>query len=240
MLQGWRGFRWYALSLPIAALVYGLAGLWVPLIRPAFAGVGAFADSQPRERPIVMEVVENMPTSVKLSPDALAVKPGQSFEADVWLTTAYTTRGTQFGLSYDPRLIEVTNVVEREYYRTWAIRNKASTGLVPKVVIDANRGQVMPFAIIVLGGRPADGPNGSGILATIQGRAKPGAAGTTTLRLESVEVSSVLSSNFNAAGSVVSVPSFTIADAQIAVGDNATPPAPPAPRPIELHDDPSP
>jgi hypothetical protein len=239
MLKAWREFRWYALSIPIAALVYALAGIWVPLIRPGIGGVGALSASQPQQRPIVIKVVENMPTSVKLSPDALAVKPGESFEVNVWLTTAYTTRGAQFGLSYDPRLIEVTGVVEGEYYRTWAMRNKASTGLVPKVMIDPERGLVRPFAIAVLGGPPTDGPNGSGSLATVQGRARPGASGTTTLRLEGVEISSVQSSDVNANGSITSVPSATIADAQIAVGDSAALPPPPAARTAEAFKDPA-
>jgi hypothetical protein len=218
-------------------MLYALAGFWVPLVRPLVLP-GHMGDLPKKlDNPVLIEVVPNLPTSVQLSPSTLALKPGQSFEVEIMLTTAYVTRGTQFGLSYDPRLIEITKIDEGEYYRVWAMQNKASTIMAPGVTIDAERGLVRPFGVVVLGGTPTAGPNGRGLLATIEGRAKPGASGTTTLRLEAVEVSSVQSSQVNANGSVISVPSFTVADAQIAVGDNATPPAPPTPRPVELHPD---
>src|SRR5258708_2795718 len=170
MLRGWREFRWYVLSIPIAALVYALITALAPVIRPVILGAAtAKAVAQAQNHPMLVEVVPNMPTSVKLSPDALALKPGESFEINVWLTTAYTTRGTQFGLSYDSRLIEVTNVVEGEYYRTWAVQNQANTILVPKVIIDSGRGLVTPFAIALFGGPSPNGRHGSGVLAASGG-----------------------------------------------------------------------
>jgi hypothetical protein len=232
--SGLREFRLYALCVPFAVIVYALAGYWVPLVRPDLAHSSGGDIRKQIDHPVVIEVVPNMPTSVQLSPNALAIKPGQTFDLEVDLTTAYTTRGTQFGLSYDPNLIEITKVDEGEYYRGWAIQNKAATGVFPSIKIDSQRGLVWPFGIAVLGGPPSAGPSGAGVLATIQGRAKPGATGTTTLKLQAVEISSVMSSNVNDGGNIASVPSFSVGDAVISIGDNAAAPPTPASRALIL------
>jgi hypothetical protein len=241
VLKSWREFRWYFLSIPVAVAIYGLIVALAPIIRPMIWGAErARIMAQVESAPMAIEVVPNEPTTVRLSPDSLALKPGQEFSVDIWLDTAYTTRGTQLSLNYDPRLIEVTKVDEGEYYRTWAIKNKASSLIVPGVKIDQAHGRVAPFAIALFQGTSNDGPHGNGLIATIQGRAKPGASGTTTLKLDNVEVSAVISSNINAAGSIQSVPEVALADAQISVGDSVSPPTPPAARTATPYQPPTP
>jgi hypothetical protein len=241
VLRRMRDFRWYFLSIPIAGIVYALIITMAPMLRPMIFGArrAQIAD-QLQNHSMLVEVVQNEPTTVRLSPDALALKPGQSFEIQVWLDTAYTTRGVQFGFTYDPKLIEVTKVTEAEYYRTWAIKNHASTTVIPGVSIDAEHGVIKPLAIALLGGPPNDGPSGSGLIAYVDGRAKAGASGTTTLRLEGVEISRVEPSAIQGMASVSSVPSATVADTDVAIGDDAVVPTPPAARTAKAYQPPTP
>jgi hypothetical protein len=96
VLKTWKEFRWYFLSIPIAIAIYGLIFALAPIIRPMIWGAErARIMAQAQSPPMAIEVVQNEPTTVRLSPDTLALKPGQEFSVDVWLDTAYTTRGTQ-------------------------------------------------------------------------------------------------------------------------------------------------
>jgi hypothetical protein len=229
-LQTLREFRWYFLSIPVAALLYGAIFVFAPSIRILTMGAERarlWAQSEPM--PII--VVPNLPTSLRLSPDALALKPGQEFSVDVWLTSAYPTRGTQLSFEYDPKLIDVTGVDEGEYYRSWALKNGATTMMVPSPMIDPNLGRVNIFTVVILGGESDAGPNGSAVMATVKGRAKTGVAGTTTLRLMNVEISAVVTrKQGQSPGTIKSLDDAAIADTAITVGVNPTLPTPPVAR----------
>jgi hypothetical protein len=229
MLTTLREFRWYALAIPIAAILYGVIVTFGPSVRSA---IFQTERSRIMSRVVVLtpgtvQFKPTEPTSVRLAPDAIALTPGQEFSIDVWLNSAYTTRGAQLGLEWDPKLVEVTKVDEGEFFRSWAVGHSETTVVVPGVKIDNDRGQLIPVGISLMGGVATDGPQSNGVLATIHGRAKPGASGTTRLRLDGVEVVAVLPSVIDPAhGDLQSLPAVAVADTMISVGPSPTAPSP--------------
>jgi hypothetical protein len=153
-----------------------------------------------------------------------AIAPGSSFDVQVRFDCPVATRGAQFGLSFDPRLVEAAGVDEGDYYRGWGTQNGASTVLVPGVQIDAQRGWVRTLAIALLGGPGELGPVGSGVLATAHFQAKAGTSGNATIALENVVVSQL-----QANGTLASAPSVQVIGVAIAIGTGSGPAAQPTP-----------
>jgi hypothetical protein len=233
MLATLKEYRLYLLAVPVAAILYGSILALAPVIRPVMFGyerARLVEEAQAAQTPVLVKSAPIPPPTVRLSPDSIALTPGQDFSVDLWLDTPETTRGIQFGFSYDPKLIQVTDVSEGEYYRKWAIQNKASTSLIPGVKIDQIRGTITPVGIAIIGGPPGDGPTGNGVVATVKGRALAGVSGATTLKLEGVEVAILKTTQANPTGIINTADSVQAADAQIAVGAGVATPVPPAVR----------
>jgi hypothetical protein len=174
--------------------------------------------------------------AVQISPPVLHLEPGQTFELQVLVYDPKVTRGAQFGLSFNPTLLELTGVDAGTYYHDWARDHGASTMAIGDVQIDASQGEATPFAVVILGGAPG-GPTGPGLLATIRGRAKASVSGRAPVTLTDVVLSE---SRLDGAGSMVdaqSAPVVAVGNAIVAVG-SASGPLPPAPTPLVVRQTP--
>jgi Cohesin domain len=128
--------------------------------------------------------------AVGLDPSSKSVEPGQSFDLTITIASDVPTRGVQFGLSFDPSVVEMTKFTEGNFYHDWAAANQATANIAIPFRIDNANGQLIPGAIVILGGKPDAGASGSGILLTASFSAKTGASGSTPIGLESFVLSS--------------------------------------------------
>jgi hypothetical protein len=114
------------------------------------------------------------------------VKAGDEFTIPVTLTTDVTSWGAQFGLTYDPTLIEITSVDEGGFYKDWAAANGASGMTMPKPKADNAKGEFPVTAFFLVGANPGKGPTGNGTLAWLHIKALKD--GTATLKLNRIQV----------------------------------------------------
>lgn len=134
-------------------------------------------------------VVRASGASLVLNPSTMSVNPGESFRMDVVLTTDAQTRGVQFGLTYDPSLLQIDSVEPGAYYKSWSDANGGQGAAVMAFQPHNDTGRLAPGAVVLLGG-PADrGPNGSGTVLTLQMTARPGASGRSPLLMTDVIIS---------------------------------------------------
>jgi hypothetical protein len=102
-------------------------------------------------------------TSVTFQPPTVSVNPGESFKLDVVVTSDTSARALQFGLRYDPSVVQIDKVTDGTYFQTWArgIGAQAITA-VPFRPDNAN-GTLSVGGISILGGPAGStGPTGSG------------------------------------------------------------------------------
>jgi hypothetical protein len=155
----------------------------------------------------------NTPTLTIVGPTG-PIAPGARFDAQVVLNSPVVSRGVQFGLSYDPQLIQITGVDEGDYYRSWAQANGASTALVPGVNVDAQNGWLTTLGIALLGGTRTAGPSGTGTLAVVHLQALAGTSGTPTLTFQDV----LMSVPYGAG--VAALPAVQVTDGALTVGSS--------------------
>ena len=127
-------------------------------------------------------------TSVTISPPSVAANPGDQLKLDVILSSDVPTRGMQFGLTFDPNVIQIDKVVDGPFYQSWASAHGAQAQTVVPFKPDNAKGAVSVGGVAVLGGPPTDGPSGSGIVVTLQVTAKSGAQGVSQIGFTSVIV----------------------------------------------------
>lgn len=121
----------------------------------------------------VPTVWSNSLFSMTVSPES--VKAGDTFELKILLDTDTPSRGAEVGLTFDPKLVEIIELVEGSYYKDFAATSGASTLMMPPApVIDNAKGTVAGSGITVMGGSPtgAQGQKGNGIFLVYKIKAK--------------------------------------------------------------------
>lgn len=145
--------------------------------------------------------------TVWVEPAQVDVRPDESFEVQVMIDDVEDLAGFEITIAYDPSVIELTEAARGDFL--------GSTGRMTVPVgpqIDEEQGTVALGALSL--GQGA-GPNGSGILATINGKALKD--GNTALRVEKLEL-------FNTAPELLSV---TAQDGEVRVGGSNPEPSQP-------------
>jgi len=135
------------------------------LARPALA--------QPLfEKTAIPTQMSNTILAVTLSKSALKV--GDEFDITVTIQTDSQTRGAQFDLSFDPALVEIQDgAKEGDFYAGWALKNGASSIVIPQPIIDNKAGKVSVAGIAILGAAAGTGgPTGKGTLMIFHAKAK--------------------------------------------------------------------
>jgi hypothetical protein len=128
-------------------------------------------------------------TSVTIEPATRSVQPGESFQVDIVVDTSTPTRGIQFGMTYDPKLVQIDQVLPGPFYQAWSDTHGAQGAAVLPFQPQNGNGRLGVGAIVLLGG-PEDGPTGRGAVMSIRMTAREGAAGRLSLLLTDVIVSS--------------------------------------------------
>jgi hypothetical protein len=159
-------------------------------------------------------------TFLSVSPPGVAVAPGHRFELDIMITSDTPTRGVQFALTYDPKLVEIDHVDAGEFYSDWASAHSGQAGVVVPFSSSGAEGRTSIGALAVLANAEG-GAQGSGRLARVTLNARE-ATGEATLEFSDVRVSS---------DRAQSLPVVQGTGATISVG-GAGPPA--APQPVQF------
>jgi hypothetical protein len=148
-------------------------------------------------------------TSVSLAPATKSVQPGDNIDLDVVINSDTASRGIQFGLTFDPAVVQVSKVTLGGFYRDWAKSNKATAGIVIPFRPDNQKGRLVDGGIVILGGAATDGPTGNGTALTVSFTAKPGANGTAKIEFVDLQVSSTTAQN---------IPGVVVTGAVVGVG----------------------
>jgi hypothetical protein len=176
----------------------------------------------PTATPTVPGVVSTV-TSLSINPPTINLTPGATVTVSLDLSTDKTTRGSQFGLAFNPQIIQVQSVDEGTFYSNWASTHSgASTTVFPAWAIDNTAGTVSVGNVLITGGPPTGGPTGSGTFATITLKAL--GSGTSPLTLVNPDVSGL-----DQAGIPTSIQGLIVNNGQIVVGAQAGPSPSPSP-----------
>jgi hypothetical protein len=125
--------------------------------------------------------------TVRVEPPSQSVAVGETFSATVVLDTgSLFSRGVQFGLRFDPTVVQLTHVEEGDFYQTWARAHGGQTTVTPLPTTDDDAGTVSVLGLAILGGPADEGPVGRGVIYTLTGRVIR--EGTATLALHDVLV----------------------------------------------------
>jgi hypothetical protein len=127
-------------------------------------------------------------TSLVVSPSTSSVNPGQSFQVDIVINTDAPTRGLQLGMTYDPHLVQVDQVLPGSFYQAWSDAHGGQGAAVLPFQPENGNGRLNVGAIVLLGG-PVDGPTGSGTVLSVRMTARGDVQGRTSLLLTDVIVS---------------------------------------------------
>jgi hypothetical protein len=165
--------------------------------------------------------------SVSVNPPTVTAQPGQSFDVTITIASDVQTRGVQFGLDYDPSVVQVSKLTVGDYYQNWAKSNQASATEAIPFRVDNTDGKVVPGAIVILGGTPKAGVSGSGTLLTLSCTAQSGASGSTTMNINSLVLSDTNATTIHG----VKITGATVAIGVTAVPSPAAAAAPPTPQP---------
>jgi hypothetical protein len=148
-------------------------------------------------------------TSVSISPATTSVQPGDNFDLDVVINSDTASRGVQFGLTFDPAVVQVTKVTPGGYYQDWAKSHQATASIAIPFKPDNQKGKVSTGGIAILGGPPTDGPTGTGTVLTVSFTGQPGANGTAKIEFVDLQVSSTSAQN---------IPDVVVTGAVVGVG----------------------
>jgi len=102
-----------------------------------------------------------MGTTVWIDPPMTTVKLNDTFTVHVAVTTLPKTRGAQAGIIFDPKILQCNKGSEGAFYKMWAMNNGASTFYIAGSC-DNMKGVFSVAGVAILGGKPNDGPNGTG------------------------------------------------------------------------------
>jgi hypothetical protein len=129
-------------------------------------------------------------TTLAVTPSKTVINPGETFDLVISISTDAQTRGVQFSIKFDPNLIEMTDGYEEgTFYSDWASQEGAVSMVIPQPVIDNSAGEVKLMGIAILGAAEGTGgPSGKGVVLTLSGKAKEGANGVATFKLNEVIV----------------------------------------------------
>ena len=120
--------------------------------------------------------------TISFKPATLNVNPGESFTVEVAIESDTPTRAVQFGVKYDPSVIQLDRVADGTFYQNWARGVGAQALTAVPFKIDNGAGQISIGGISILGGPPGSGgPTGSGPILTLHGTARSGIQGATYL-----------------------------------------------------------
>lgn len=128
-------------------------------------------------------------TTIAVEPSMSNVNPGNEFDLNITIQTDAKTRGVQFGITFDPKLVEISeDFQEGDFYKSWASDKGAQTVVIPQPVPDNEAGKVNVTGIGIIGAKEgAGGPTGKGLLMTLHAKAK--ADGVVVFKLNQVIVS---------------------------------------------------
>jgi hypothetical protein len=155
-------------------------------------------------------------STIGFSPGVTEANPGDSFSVDVVVDLAEEIRGAQFGLKFDPSVIQISSVSEGTYLKDWAKGNQAQSAAAVPFQVDNNRGEVSIGGIILLGGTTNGGPSGQGVLATVKGTVTGDGSAGSALTLTAVKFASTRP---DAGG----VPNVVVNQGGVSVGGSAVP-----------------
>jgi len=146
--------------------------------------------------------------TVRFEPAELEVLPGETFEVRVMIDDVEDLSAFEVRMAYDPAVIELEDTERGEFLGS---TGRVALSLGPDISVDEG---TVAFGALAMGEEA--GPDGSGLLATISGRALQ--EGSSPLKLQQVDV-------FNTRLELVSV---RMEDGQITVsaGDAGTPASP--------------
>lgn len=91
-------------------------------------------------------------SSVYLEVSQPTVKSGGQFEVQVKIVSVVPTRGAQFSVSYDPRLIQLAGVKQGDYYADGTMRTGGSTYFIAGAT-DNKTGHLDAVAVALTGGK---------------------------------------------------------------------------------------
>jgi hypothetical protein len=128
-------------------------------------------------------------TSLTVSPPTSDLEPGEHIHLQVVLNTEAPSRGLQFGMTFDPAVIQIDDVSVGSFYADWASSVGAGTTSIP-FVPDNTSGRISIGGVAVLGGQPDAGATGSGVVLNLEATARGGGTGQSLLRFNDVVVSS--------------------------------------------------
>jgi hypothetical protein len=94
------------------------------------------------------------------------IKAGESFTIDAVIDSKLIIRSGQCGLTFDPSLMKCDQVVEGNFFKSWAEANGATTMVFPQPAIDNTKGSVSTIGIAIMGLAGGGGSTGNGILFT--------------------------------------------------------------------------
>jgi len=134
-------------------------------------------------QPIILE-----DTVLRVSPAVNTVAPGETFDVNIDLSTLPGTRGVQFGLQYDPNLLQCQKISVGPFYDNWAKDHGGYAFMVPAPACDNSVGKTTLMGIVLLTYKtdPPGAPYGEGAAATIQFKAL--AKGISVIHLTDVIV----------------------------------------------------
>jgi hypothetical protein len=191
-----------SLCMLISFLILAIAGPQGP--------AAARPNAEPTQRPTVAS-----DTTVAVTVPDKPVKPGDAFDVSVTIQTDIQTRGAQFELHFDPKLVEVTGFDEGDFYKKWADGNGARTIIIPEPQADNATGVFPSTGIAIMGAAPGKGgPKGSGTLMTLHAKAKDGANGTADFTLSGVVVADSGDEN----GATVNLGGVKTQNGRVAIG----------------------
>ncbi len=162
------------LALGGAALLLALmAGASTPVASAAAMAAG------PAGAAVAVLTAAPVTGSIGISPTTSDVLPGSEFTTSIAISTGVALRGAEFGLLFDPAVLQCEAVSEGTFFSNWASSNAASTFFEPGGCVNAT-GTLSPTAVsLILGGTA--GPTGGGELAAV--RFKALLAGSSPLTL---------------------------------------------------------
>lgn len=160
-------------------------------------------------------------SAIGFAPDAVAVGPGDTFSVDVVVNLAQEIRGLQFGMKFDPSVVQVSSVTEGPYLKDWARAHQAQSAMAIPFQVDNSRGEVSIGGLLLLGGDSNGGPAGPGVVATVKGIVRPDASASSALTLTAVKFASTLPD-------ASAVPNIAVIAGGVAVGGAPMPAADPS------------
>jgi hypothetical protein len=129
---------------------------------------------------------QNSNSLFSMSASNPSVKAGDTFDLNINIQTDTETRGAQAALVFDPALVEVVDVVEGDFYKSFADTIGASTMMVPsKPKVDNEKGTVQGVGVVIMGGSTSGpmGAKGNGVFVTYHLKAKGNGQAKFSLQL---------------------------------------------------------